>query len=1097
MKTSSFPAFWAILPFFAFLFSASWLWSGETDSLKLTNADFRDFDASRNLPAGWNGDELTRCEPIPGGVRATLVKDHANHSSLNQMLPVKDGPLDLVLTGKITSSTDRAGYLQIKFFKNKKELRRLGSDSNGSRPTPVRIRFSTDEADAILVQCRVSTDRGVGTSAEFTDLKLEPVPPGTFMEWQMTCGKGEVEMLNPQNFAEGFRAKLDRSEAERFAPVGKDLQISQNVTFPKTSDSQIGEKAARLEFAARIEADFVQFGWLKVELFRHGELVGEFCSPKNRWCSDLCRVIFPQNGADRAVLHFVFDGRQKFHGERVRCSEIFWGPERSELPEILPPEPKLEVVPGFETASVYLHHCAAESESDLTAKLEFRKTPAAQKSDEPWQPALSPVFFPDERCLRGSLVMLEEGTNYQFRLTVKNSGHTQIYSNVFRTKSSNVRVQKTIELGPKNCPLPFTPPENGSEASGYVRYVPQPGFRIEANEKLDAAVNLNGAKFVILEGFTIRGGTRCGIQAEGAQNVRILNCDVAGFSRTGTQRVDLDGKFYLPGDDRHAANNDCGVRILHCDSILVERCFIHDPRGTANSWFYSHPAGPNAIFVGDSTSVCIRWNDFIGSDRHRWNDTIEGAANGSNWGSVRRDAEISGNYLAFGNDDGMELDGGQMNCRFCFNRTEGHLCGVSTAPCKRGPCYLYQNLFTNPGDVFGLVGVGFKNNYQNIGSGTTFFLSNTIHGYSTAFSSPGGSREEYAALERVRPFKAFARNNLAQTGSAISADFFRNLRSDFDWDLFAPSCAKELNELRKKNPEMEAHALLAEAIFRNETGGDFTLAENSPGKRAGVFVPNFMPMEAPDLGALVSGTKIAALPYRPAPFLTDVAHVDLAFDGTEKEPAFQFVEVTAQNLPEPLAFRVVQPDGAAFFAVTPNSGTLKAGESLRLKVSVQPTAITQARRNCSAFSIRTSDGLSRPVSVTVDSRSNQRLTQKDREGAVYGKVRPLEKGAVELEFDVPQDGSYWLFAFGTHENCQWKSAALDGGDVMERIALAPRGSSSCWRNVSASVFSGGANRPFPLKAGRHVFRLEPKSGRPLKPSQAALCEDPDAFRLNP
>ncbi|MDO4574962.1 MAG: right-handed parallel beta-helix repeat-containing protein [Planctomycetia bacterium] len=1067
--------------FAVFVLTTCFLFGGEPALVPtLRNANFQDFDSSRNVPSGWNGDGWSRCEPIPGGVRVTITQTHANHASLGQTLKITNGPQVLKLYGTVSSAVFRAGYLQVKLFRNGTEIRRISTDANRKTglPVPMALRFSTDDADTIQVLCRVSTDRGVGTAVVFSGLKLETVPPGTLDAWTFASGKGTIQPHNAEHPAAGFDVRLNASESERFAISGKDFLISQTISLPEDDPD------TTLEFAATMESRFVHFGRLRATLWRGGTRIGEFESPQNRWCRDVCRVVFPRNGADRVVLAFVFTGLPKYHGEEVACAAIFFGHKRPLFSDARPPQPELEVVPGFATASVYRHHCVAEKDGEMRCSLEYRE---ANGSGD-WHTALEPVYFPENRTLRGSLLRLNEATEYELRLTVSDAGKTETRTARFQTKSSDVPIWKTVELGPENRRFPWVP-ETGSREKGYVRYVSRPGFVLDAGETADCVVDLSDAEYVLLDGLTIRGGKIDGIRILNARHIRVRNCDIAGFSRVGEQRVDRDGKFYLPGDDRHALNNDCGIRIVGSDSILVERCFIHDPRGTANSWFYSHPAGPNAVLVGDSTGVCLRWNDFIGSDAHRWNDTVEGLGNGSNRGSVHRDAEIYGNYFAFGNDDGMELDGGQVNCRFFSNRVEGHLCGVSTAPCKLGPCYLYQNLFCNPGDVYGLVGVGFKNNFQLLGTGTTFFLSNTVIAHSTTFSSPGGSSREYAAMADLRPFKAFARNNLSQEASAMDPSFFTHLRSDFDGNLYSPRCEKELKKLQEQSPSIEKHAILADAVFRNAAGGDYRLAEDSPGKGAGMFVPNVTPWKSFDVGA------VGIVPDRPVPLTTDVAHVDLRSDGTETEPDARGVTLTAKSV---VAFQIVQPDAATFFKVTPSSGILQPGERVSLVVQACPDTITDARRNVSAFSIRTPDGLSRPVSVTVDSRDHTALVEKVRRNVVYGAVRPLENGQVELEFQVPRDGKYWLFAAGKAADCQWNTLRLDGGKEEKRIPLSARGiSENGWRNVASEVFSGTPNRPFSLQAGRHVFRLIPRSAsRPLLLTDAALCENPDAFRLH-
>ncbi len=162
------------------------------------NADFQQFDVEKESPTDWNGDEFCRCEPVVredgtrGGVKITVVKEFQNHISVNQLIPVPETPKECVLSGVITSETSRLGYLQVKFFKNRRKIRRESSSSNGRGPTPVQLSFTTQGTDAILIQCRVSANK-IGDSAVFSDLKLAEIPPGTFGERRITPGIGDVQ----------------------------------------------------------------------------------------------------------------------------------------------------------------------------------------------------------------------------------------------------------------------------------------------------------------------------------------------------------------------------------------------------------------------------------------------------------------------------------------------------------------------------------------------------------------------------------------------------------------------------------------------------------------------------------------------------------------------------------------------------------------------------------------------------------------------------------------------------------------------------------------------------------------------------------------
>ncbi len=73
------------------------------------------------------------------------------------------------------------------------------------------------------------------------------------------------------------------------------------------------------------------------------------------------------------------------------------------------------------------------------------------------------------------------------------------------------------------------------------------------------------------------------------------------------------------------------------------------------------------------------------SETHWWNDAIESIANGEVSGGPYRDTDIYGNVLAFSNDDGTELDGGQISVRYWHNWIDRARCGISCVPNLSGP----------------------------------------------------------------------------------------------------------------------------------------------------------------------------------------------------------------------------------------------------------------------------------------------------------------------------------------------------------------------------------------------------------------------------
>ena len=97
----------------------------------------------------------------------------------------------------------------------------------------------------------------------------------------------------------------------------------------------------------------------------------------------------------------------------------------------------------------------------------------------------------------------------------------------------------------------------------------------------------------------------------------------------------------------------------------------------------------------------IRNNRLYGSDDKRFNDVIEGRKNAWRVGGFVRDSAIYGNYIAYANDDLIEIDGGQSNVLVYDNElTQGYV-GISIAPNRLGPSYIFHNLIYNLGDERG------------------------------------------------------------------------------------------------------------------------------------------------------------------------------------------------------------------------------------------------------------------------------------------------------------------------------------------------------------------------------------------------------------
>ena len=387
------------------------------------------------------------------------------------------------------------------------------------------------------------------------------------------------------------------------------------------------------------------------------------------------------------------------------------------------------VVSGYESAGLHLDNLAIIDRSGFAGEVQFRELPGGE-----WQQAIEMVLVYEETSARSVIVNLKENSSYEAKVVFKFDGNSQEMTTPFTTKTPDVPIAKTIVLDETNFKDFLYIGESGT-ADGYIRYTSKPGFVLQGVAGYRETVWLDAVDYIILDGLTIRGPSFNGIAVRECSNIQIVNCDIGHFGTTRTQTFDDNPDPNTDGGK--VVGYQAGICLLNVKDVLIERNYIHDPNGRANSWFYSHPAGPTAVFTGRAASTTLRFNDFIASDYHRWNDTNEGWENGGDRGSYYMDAEIYGNYFAFANDDAIELDGGQANSRFFRNKSEGGICGISTAPCMLGPSYVYENVVCNPGDEFGFALNAIKSNMATYGKGRIYIFNNILMDFPCGISGFG------------------------------------------------------------------------------------------------------------------------------------------------------------------------------------------------------------------------------------------------------------------------------------------------------------------------------------------------------------------------
>ncbi len=668
------------------------------------------------------------------------------------------------------------------------------------------------------------------------------------------------------------------------------------------------------------------------------------------------------------------------------------------LPDLATLAPgELQTVPSFNNCSYYYN-----PKTNADFRVEYKN-----ENETAWRAAHPPICDQPAKIHKGSLFNLQEDTTYQIRILSAKDARV-VEQTTFRTWTSAPPIAKSIPLG--------TLPENGlvitehGAPDGWIKYTAAAPLHTDTTAQ-DAAITLRNAAYIILENITLSGGKRHAILVENSENIRILNCDLSGWGRTGEQQFDntgARGKYRDP--EGNLINLDGAIMIRKSANTVVERCYIHDPRGRSNAWTFSHPAGPEAI-VAEYTlgGNVIRWNDLVGSDEHRWNDVIECNSNSNEKGGLYRDSDILGNYMAYGNDDGIELEGGGMNLRFIGNKVEGTLCGISFGPCLIGPQYAIGNLIANPGDESGLALMFLKNSHRLEQHGKRLIYNNTFHGHgrsSSAYGHYGSATPATAALGTMR------NNIFVCNESRLPADWART--ENFDNDLFwvnraRPSSERFIAAFRKYG--QEKNALAADPKLAAPAAGDYRLAPDSPARAKAVEVPGIT-RAGDDLGAFINGAT--DIPARPLALSAAPAQINFPATGGSTHVA---VKNTGNT---PIAFQIRQNNVFDWFTVTPARGTLAPGETIQLTVTADPARLAGRPVFRGAFLVRTPDGLSRPVSVYAKGNYTEQkrpptaiyflptattfTTEKTRSYALLVRASIKTPWHGKQEFDITLDG---------------------------------------------------------------------------------------------
>ena len=675
------------------------------------------------------------------------------------------------------------------------------------------------------------------------------------------------------------------SPQEYVASAGPEGTKSLKVNTIKSQPGKSGEITQKLKvkpnqdymLSGQIRTDSPGGGMLQVKRFQDGKEVERVNSQKvvkAEWTP--ASLKFNSGGADQIEVLLRWSQEEKDVGKSVEFAKLSLV-ERDALtytgPEL---QPTAEAT--YNCLGLYWKPQGGSAKRAVT--VQYRK-----EGEADWKDAM-PLWFDateHDKVLehtaeyRGSIVSLTPNTSYEVKLKLQDGPERIIKT---KTRSDEFKIARTVKV-PHPANGTFTITEGGSAESGYVLYEPE-----DASKPWDAAdaspSNLKvDASFVIIKGFNLKGGHTHGIVLGDVKDVVVDGCDVTGWGETGTdgQAKDLNGAIY--------------ARSPQLERITIQNCRLHHPRSDSNSWNEqrpgtdsSHPQGPQGIvLIGGNGGHVIRLNRIYSDIDHMFNDGMGNTNNFSYAGFPIRDSDIHDNFVSHCWDDGLEIEGADMNVRVWGNYIDMTYGAIGAASPSLGPLYIFRNVYavsrkhsgTKPNDLNGHYLVKLGNEKPEWTKGRMYIFHNVTlqpppFADATSESTSGAGSGIVFTSEKKLQENIVSRNNLLQMRDPRDwaiRDTRLTASNDFDYDMVDGKTMFRAGS--------EKNGITASPTFQRTPDGRLSLVPGTPGHDAGERLPNFndgFADKGPDIGAVETGgkdTKPSTWPVFPEPKATKPA----------------------------------------------------------------------------------------------------------------------------------------------------------------------------------------------------------------------------------
>lgn len=178
-----------------------------------------------------------------------------------------------------------------------------------------------------------------------------------------------------------------------------------------------------------------------------------------------------------------------------------------------------------------------------------------------------------------------------------------------------------------------------------------------------------------------------------------------------------------------------------------------------------------------------------------------------------------------------------------------------------------------------------------------------------------------------------------------------------------------------------------------------------------------------------------------------------------------------------IPYTVRMNDDIDWLKVSPAAGTLVPNTPQEFRIDLDTAAMTNRFAYRGVFFVRTTNGLSRPVSVAAETDYEQPIhCERPGETAVFVDLaHPVSglrfAGEAEYEFEIAVAKTYYFMVRGAASGKRYLNMAVDGdayGLCQEQAKLYPT-----WMMMAPGkdMFSA-ITKPYDLKPGRHRVRIQ-------------------------